>query len=452
MVPPSPMESWNGQMSGLLQTPGSIQRCRSNEGFAGFSVRNDTRWAAQSDQDATQDIPALCDSTRKNCLAPLLELITKLNSSDVPPVTCIVSDGVMSFGIEAGRLLGIPEFQFWTASACGFMCYLQYNELFKRGIVPFKDEKFVNDGTLDTPTDCIPGMSNMRFKDIPSFIRTIDPNDEMFDFMGSEAQNCLKYSAIIFNTFDELEHEVLEAIVAKFPRIYTVGPLNLLGRHVPESHFSSLRSSLWKEDTNCIEWLNQREPKSVVYVNYGSVTVMSDYHLKEFAWELANSKHPFLWIVRPDVVMGESAVLPEEFFEEVKDGGFITSWCPQYRVLSHGSVGVFLTHCGWNSTLESISEGVPVICWPFFAEQQTNCRFACSRWGIGVEVNPNVYRDDVAALVKEMMEGQNGKKMKKKALEWREKVHVATDVGASSYNNFDRFIEEVRSISVSRRA
>lgn len=73
-------------------------------------------------------------------MAPLLELIAKLNSSDVPPVRCIVSDGVMSFGIEAGRLLGIPEFQFWTASACGFMCYLQYNELLKRGIVPFKGE------------------------------------------------------------------------------------------------------------------------------------------------------------------------------------------------------------------------------------------------------------------------------------------------------------------------
>ncbi|MBA0652354.1 hypothetical protein Goklo_019620 [Gossypium klotzschianum] len=345
------------------------------KGFPDFRFETIPDGLPQSDQDATQDIPALCHLTRKNCLAPLLELITKLNSSDVPPVTCIVSDGVMSFGIEACRLLGIPEFQFWTASACGFMCYLQYNELFKRGIIPFKD--------------WIPGMSNMRLKDIPSFIRTIDPNDIMFDFMGSEAQNCLKSSAIIFNTFDELEHEVLEAIVAKFPRIYTLGPLNLLGRHVPESHFSSLRSSLWKEDTDCIEWLNQREPKSVVYVNYGSVTVMSDYHLKEFAWGLANSKHPFLWIVRPDVVMGESAVLPEEFFDEVKDRGFITSWCPQDRVLSHGSVGVFLTHCG----------------------------FACSRWGIGVEVNPNVYRDDVAALVKEMMEGENGKKMEKKALE-----------------------------------
>ncbi|KAK8587630.1 hypothetical protein V6N13_086611 [Hibiscus sabdariffa] len=417
------------------------------KGLSDFQFETIPDGLPESDLDATQDVPSLSDSTRKNCLAPFLELIAKLNTSEVPPVSCIVSDGVMSFGIEAGRLLGIPEFQFWTASACGFMCYLQYDELFKRGIVPFKDESFINDGTLDTPINWIPGMSNMRLKDMPSFIRTTDPDDIMFDFLGSEARNCLNASAIVFNTFDELEHEVLEAVVAKFPRIYTVGPLNLLGRHVPESQFNSLTPSLWKEDTDCIEWLDQREPESVVYVNYGSVTVMSDYHLKEFARGLANSKHPFLWMVRPDVVMGESAVLPQEFFEEIKGRGFIASWCQQDLVLSHPSVAVFLTHCGWNSTLESISRGVPVICWPFFAEQQTNCRFACTTWGIGMEVNPHVNRNDVEALVKEMMEGDNGKKMKKKALEWKEKAEVATGVGGTSYNNFDRFIEEVLSVS-----
>ncbi|KAK8693168.1 hypothetical protein V6N13_070762 [Hibiscus sabdariffa] len=398
-----------------------------------------------SDRDATQDVVPLCDSTRKNCLGPFLELLAKLNSSDAPPVDCIVSDGVMSFGIEAGRLLGIPQVQFWTASACGFLCYLQYNVLFERGIVPFKDENFINDGTLDTPIDWIPGINNIRLKDIPSFIRTTDPNDIMFDFLGSEAQNCLKSSAIIFNTFDELEHEVLDAIIAKFPHIYTLGPLNLLSRHFPESHFNSLRSNLWKEDTNCIEWLNQREPDSVVYVNYGSVTVMSDYYLKEFAWGLANSKHPFLWIVRPDVVMGESAAMSEEFFEEIKDRGFITSWCPQDLVLSHQSVAAFLTHCGWNSTLESISRGVPMICWPFFAEQQTNCRFACTTWDIGMEVNSDVNRNDVEAVVKEMMEGENGRKLKEKVLDWKEKAEVATDIGGSSYCNFERFINEVLS-------
>ncbi|XVE86801.1 hypothetical protein DITRI_Ditri18aG0063400 [Diplodiscus trichospermus] len=396
-----------------------------------------------SDRDATQDPPVICDSTRKNCLAPFIEVVAKLNSSPrVPTVTCIISDGLMSFAIKAADVLGIPEVQFWTASACSFLGYLQFSELLKRGIFPFKNENFLSDGTLETPIDWIPGISNIRLRDIPSFIRANNPDDIMFDFTGSEAQNCLKSPAIIFNTFDEFEHEVLEAIANKFPRIYATGPLPLLSRHLPEGPSKSINSSLWKEDTNCIQWLNKREPHSVVYVNYGSVTVMSEQHLKEFAWGLANCKHPFLWIVRPDVVMGDSAILPEEFFEEIKDRGLITSWCPQYQVLSHPSVGVFLTHCGWNSTLEAICGGVPLICWPFFADQQTNCRYACTAWGIGMEVDHDVKRENIEYLVKEMMEGDKAKKMKEKALEWKKKAELATDVGGSSYNDFDRFIKE----------
>ena len=172
-------------------------------------------------------------------------------------------------------------------------------------------------------------MKNIRLKDLPTFIRTTDITETMFDFLGSEAQNCLNSSAIIFNTFDEFEHEVLEVLLAKFPQVYNIGPLHLLGRHVPESHFMSQGSSLWKEDSKCLQWLDKREPNSVVYVNYGSITVMSDQHLKEFAWGLANSKHTFLWIVRPDVVMGDSAILPEEFFEETKDRGLLKLVLPR---------------------------------------------------------------------------------------------------------------------------
>ncbi|KAK2656468.1 hypothetical protein Ddye_009520 [Dipteronia dyeriana] len=397
-----------------------------------------------SDRDATQDVPALCDSTRKNCLVPLVELVGKLNSSaEVPPVSCIVSDGVMSFGIKAAEILGIPEVQFWTASACGFMGYLQYDQLAKRGLVAFKDENFLSDGNLDKTIDGIPGMSNIRFKDMPSFIRTTDPDDIMFDFMGSEAQKCLTSSAIIFNTFDQLEHQVLQAIASKFPNIYTIGPLPLLSRHVPESDFKSFRSSLWKEDSECLQWLDKHEPNSVVYVNYGSVTVMTEEQWKEFAWGLANSKQPFLWIVRPDVVMGtDSAILPEEYFEEIKDRGLIVNWCPQEKVLLHPAVAVFLTHCGWNSIIEGISTGVPVICWPFFADQQTNCRYACTTWGIGMEVNYDVKRWDIENLVKEMMEGEEGKKMRENALEWMKKAVAATDIGGKSYSNFDKFITE----------
>ncbi|KAK9284707.1 hypothetical protein L1049_023883 [Liquidambar formosana] len=402
-----------------------------------------------SDRDATQDVPAICDSTSKNCLVPFKELLVKLNSSsDVPPVTCVISDGIAGFGRNAAKELGIPEVQFWTASACGFMGYLQFSVLIERGVVPFKDESFNHDGTLDTPIDWdIPGMPNMRLRDIPSFIRTTDPNDIMLNFEGGEAQNCLKSSAIIFNTFDELEQEVLEAIKSKFPNIYTVGPLTLLSRYMPDCPFKSLRSSLWKEDSKCLEWLDKREPNSVVYVNYGSVTVMTEQHLLEFAWGLANSKHSFLWIVRPDVVMGDSPFLPDEFFKETKDRGLVANWCPQDLVLSHPSTGAFLTHCGWNSTIESISGGVPVICWPFFAEQQTNCRYACTVWGNGMEVNQDVKREEIEALVREMMEGEKGKQMRNKAQVWKKKAEEAIDIGGSSYNNFDKFIKEALNYS-----
>ncbi|KAI4305814.1 hypothetical protein L6164_029157 [Bauhinia variegata] len=397
-----------------------------------------------SDADATQDVSPLCDSTRKNCFAPFKELLKNLNSSsEVPPVSCMIADGIAGFAIKAAIELGIRNVQFWTASTCGFQGYLQYDELVKRGIIPFKDESFIGDGTLDTTLDWIPGMKNIRLKDMPNFMRITDLNDIMFDFMGSEAQHCLRSSSIIINTFQEFENEVLDAIKVKNPNLYTIGPLHLLGRHFLDKESELSGSSLWKNDTKCIQWLDKWDSKSVIYVNYGSVTVMSEHHLKEFAWGLANSKHPFLWIVRPDVVMGKgNANLPQEFLDDIKDRGFIASWCPQSQVLAHPSIGVFLTHCGWNSTLESIGAGVPIICWPFFAEQQTNCRYACTRWGIGMEVNHDVKRAEIEALVNEAIKGERGKKMRQTVSEWKEKALAATDIGGSSYNDFNRFLEE----------
>ena len=290
-------------------------------------------------------------------------------------------------------------------------------------------------------------MKNIWFKDLPSLMRTQSSDDIMFDFLGSSAQNCSRSTTIIFNMFHELEREALQAISAKYPasRIYNIGPLGLLNKHIvpPESQVHSLSSSLWKEDTTCLEWLDKREPNSVVYINYGSITTMTQHSFVEFAWGLAKSERHFLWIVRPDVVVGsDSATLPEEFFEEVKDRGLLAKWCPQERVLSHSSVGAFLTHCGWNSTLDAVCAGVPAICWPFFADQQTNCRYACVNWGIGVELDSDVKRGEVAALVREMMGGEKGKVMKEKALEWKRKAVEATDIGGSSRIDFDKLIME----------
>ncbi|RHN68874.1 putative 7-deoxyloganetin glucosyltransferase [Medicago truncatula] len=401
----------------------------------------------ESDKNATQDVVPLCEASRKNFHAPLKELVKKLNTSSPHiPVTCIIADGFSGFAGKVAKDLGIQELVFWTASACGMLGYLQYDELVERGIIPFKGETFIDDGTLDTSLDWISGMKDIRLKDLPSFMRITDLSDILFDFVGSETQNCLRSSTIIINSFEELEGETLDTLRANNPNIYSIGPIHMLGRHFPEKEkgFKASGSSLWKSDPECIKWLSKWEPCSVLYINYGSITVMTNHHLKEFAWGIANSKLPFLWILRPDVAMGEeTSTLPQDFLDEVKDRGYITSWCYQDQVLSHPSIGGFLTHCGWNSTLETISYGVPTICWPFFAEQQTNCWYLCKSWKIGMEINHDVKRDDITELVVQMMEGEKGKEMRHKCLEWKKKARKATNLGGSSYNNFQKLIKEV---------
>ncbi|KAL8476203.1 hypothetical protein ACS0TY_028748 [Phlomoides rotata] len=414
------------------------------QSFKDFQFETITEGLPPSDRNATQDPAALCDSIRRTCSPVFHELMSKLISdTDLPRISCIVADGVMSFAINVGAEFGIPVVQFWTASACGFMGYLKYHELINRGFIPFKDENFMEKGLLETRVDWIPGVTNMRLKDMPSFVRTTNRDDVLLNYLGDEAQNCLKASAMIFNTFYGFEQQVLDAITSKSPPIYNVGPLSLLSSTISKGQMSSMKPNLWKDDRKCLEWLDEHEENSVVYVNYGSVTLISKEHLEEFAWGLANSRHPFLWIVRSDIAMGESAMLPEDFIEETKDRCLITSWCPQEDVLCHPSVGVFLSHCGWNSILESTGAGVPMLCWPFFAEQLTNCRYACVEWGIGMEVDHDVKRDEIEALVKKVMEGQKGKEMKAKALEWKGKAEEAIRIGGSSYNDFDRLVNEI---------
>ncbi|CAL5385978.1 unnamed protein product [Camellia sinensis] len=397
--------------------------------------------------DATQDVPSLCDSTRKNCLVPFRDLIAKINhsaSSKVPPVSCIVSDGIMSFTVLVAQELGIPDVLFWTTSACGFMGYVQYRQLIEKDLTPLKDESYLTNGHLDTIIDWIPGMNAMRLKDIPSFIRTTDPNDIMVDFAMGEVERAHKASAIILNTFDALEHDVVDALSTIYPPIYIIGPLQFLLKQIPENYLESIGSNLWKEEHECLPWLDSKEPNSVVYVNFGSVTVMTPQQLIEFAWGLANSKQTFLWIIRPDLVVGDSAILPPEFVTETEERGLLASWCPQEQVLSHPSVRGFLTHSGWNSTLESICSGVPMLCWPFFAEQTTNCWCCCNQWGIGMEINSDVKREEVESLVRELMGADKGKEMKRKAMEWKKLGEDATIcyVG-SSFLNFEKLVKSL---------
>ncbi|GJM86895.1 hypothetical protein PR202_ga02795 [Eleusine coracana subsp. coracana] len=402
------------------------------------------------DDDVTQDIPSLCKSTTETCLEPFRKLLAELNNNGPatehnPPVTCVVSDVVMGFSMDAAKEIGVPYVQLWTASTISFLGYQHYRLLLDRGLAPLEDADQLTNGFLDTPVDDVPGLRDMRFRDFPSFIRTTDPDEYMVGYVLQETGRTAHASALIVNTFDELECEAVAAIesLGMARKVYTLGPLPLVAREDPPTPRSSISLSLWKEQEETLDWLEGREAGSVVYVNFGSITVMTNEQLVEFAWGLANSGRQFLWIIRRDLVKGDAAVLPPEFLAATADRGIMASWCPQQAVLDHPAVGAFLTHSGWNSTLEAMCGGVPVLSWPFFADQQTNCRYQCNEWGVGMEIDSNVRRDAVAGLIAEIMDGEKGKEMRRRAREWRDKAIEAAKPGGASHSNFDDLVTKV---------
>ncbi|KAJ1265507.1 hypothetical protein BS78_08G081100 [Paspalum vaginatum] len=430
------------------------------DGAPGFRFEAMDDGLPRSDADATQDVPSLCRSTMTTCLPRFKALVARVSAEaraeGRPPVTCVVGDSTMTFSLRAARELGLRCATLWTASACGFLGYYHYRHLVDRGLVPLQREEQLADGYLrDTVVDWIPGAPrDLRLRDLPSFVRTTDPDDVMLNFFIHETAGMAQASAVVVNTFDELDAAPLGAmaeLLRPLP-VYTVGPLPLTVRgNVPAgSPVSGLASNLWKEQAEApLRWLDGRAPRSVVYVNFGSITVMSDEQLAEFAWGLANTGYAFLWNVRPDLVKGRDGSaagqggLPPEFAAATEGRSMLSTWCPQAAVLEHEAVGVFLTHSGWNSTLESICGGVPMVCWPFFAEQQTNCRYKRTEWGIGVEIDDDVRRDDVEALIREAMEGEKGHDMRRRVAQLRDSAVAAARPGGRSMRNVDRLIDEV---------
>ncbi|KAI3968035.1 hypothetical protein MKW92_052030 [Papaver armeniacum] len=332
------------------------------------------------------------------------------------------ADACMSFTLQAGKDLGIPVISYWENSFCFFGSFLHYPEFAKRGLVPLKDEN-ITDEYLDTPVEWIPGMKDIRIRDLPSSFLITDPNDAMIEFSLQVIGRAYEATAMLFNTFDALEMEVLTAFKSQLslPPIYTIGPPPLLLKQISQNELQSLGSNMWKEDTKCLKWLDSKEPNSVVYVNFGSTTIITIQQLVEFAWGIANSKHNFLWIVRPDLVAGESAMLPPEFVEEIKERGLLTSWCPQEDVLNHPSVAGFLTH----------------------SRKLTNSRYSCKNWGVGIEIDSAVQRNEAEKLARQLMESEKGKKMKSKALEWKKKAEESSSPGGSSYVNINKIVNDV---------
>ncbi|KAM3237815.1 hypothetical protein P3S67_012236 [Capsicum chacoense] len=181
----------------------------------------------------------------------------------------------MSFTLAAAQELGIPQVFFWTFAACGTLRLMNYSNLVDKGYIQLKDESYLTNGYLQTNLDWIPDMKYICLRDLPSFLRTANPYDYMSKVVLQDTERSIHTCAIVFNTFEPLEKEVLDSLKIFLPPIYVIGPLHLLMKHVDDKKLVDLGSNLWKEEPKYLEWLGSKKPNSVVYVNFESITIMN---------------------------------------------------------------------------------------------------------------------------------------------------------------------------------
>ncbi|GFZ14163.1 hypothetical protein Acr_24g0003530 [Actinidia rufa] len=170
----------------------------------------------------------------------------------------------------------------------------------------------------------------------------------------------------------------------------------------------------------------------------------------EFWYGLVNSGKRFLWVIRPDSLSSRDfeRQIPAELREGTRETGYIVGWAPQVKILAHSSVGGILTHSGWNSTLESMFEGVPMICWPYFVDQHVNSRFVGEFWGLGLDMKDTCDRVVVEKMVRDLMEERRNE-FARSTDRMADLARWSVREGGSSYQNLDRLIEDIRSMSVS---
>ncbi|CAM0957824.1 unnamed protein product [Alopecurus aequalis] len=360
-----------------------------------------------------------------------------------PPVTCVVADGILPFAIDVAEELGVPALAFRTASACSFLAYLSVPSLVALGEVPVPAG-----ADLDAPVRGVPGMEGfLRRRDLPSFCRGHAEDgglDPMLQILDEFTAHSSKARALIFNTAASLERSALAHVSPHMRDVFAIGPLHAM------FEAPAAGGALWREDDGCTAWLDAHADRSVVYVSLGSLAVISLEQFTEFLAGLVSAGHPFLWVLRPDMVgASQNAVLQEAIKAAGRSNACVVDWAPQRDVLRHRAVGCFLTHAGWNSTLEVVTEGVPTVCWPFFADQQTNSRFVGAVWGTGLDMKDVCDRAVVERMVREAMESEE---IRRSAQALAREVRRDIADGGASTEEFKRLVGFIEELSLSVQA
>ncbi|GJN05614.1 hypothetical protein PR202_ga23261 [Eleusine coracana subsp. coracana] len=372
------------------------------------------------------------------------------------PVTLVVYTLLLSWVADVARDHGVPAALYWIQPATVLAVYLH----FFRGTGGVGRAIKAAGGDSWAPI-AVPGLPPLKLRDLPSFITSTSEDDpyafvldafrDLIDKLTCGEDESDSRPVVLANTFDAMEPEAVATLRDHGINVVPVGPvLSFLEDDAAGDAAAAEKNSgndLFEQDgKGYLEWLDAQVEGSVVYVSFGSLSTMSERQIQEIARGMEGSGRPFLWVLRRDNrTSSESLSLGldggGEKKKKKKGVGVVVEWCDQVRVLSHRAVGCFVTHCGWNSTLESVACGVPVVCVPQWTDQGTNAWIVAERLGTGVRAAVSE-KDGVieADELRRCVDFATSEMVRAKAALWRNKARAAAAEGGSSERNLRAFV------------
>ncbi|XP_052210049.1 UDP-glycosyltransferase 90A1-like [Diospyros lotus] len=403
-------------------------------------------------------IPGLPDGCQNTCHLPSIDFLVPFfqatkhlqphfrqvlqdlsDSGDLP--ICVISDFFLGWTQDSCQAFGVPRLVFNGMGVLSMaICKLAWTESMKSGPIP--DSKTVVFPCLDLPFV-------LTGADLPKGLQDPNPDDPFTQFVAEAGQEEFNCWGVIVNSFLELEGSYLPSLEPFYnvAKAWCLGPLFL-------HHNMEFKSQ--DDHDAIINWLDkQTDPASVIYISFGTQAEVSEAQLNEVAYGLELSDVPFLWVVRSALKWSWPDGLEERLKAKGK-GLIVRNWVDQRRILWHKATGGFLSHCGWNSVLESVSAGVPILAWPLIAEQSLNAKFVVEGLGAGIDwqkttlqssenngVTTTVAREAICKGVQDLMWGREGEEARERAQGLGRLARRAVDQGGSSCQVMDRLLHQL---------
>ncbi|KAK7245054.1 hypothetical protein RIF29_39885 [Crotalaria pallida] len=374
-----------------------------------------------------------------------------------PKPSCIISDFCIPWTSQIAQKYNIPRISFH-----GFCCFT----LHCMHVV--HASKVLESITSESECFTIPGIPD-QIQVTKAQFPGANYHRLLKEFKDKVSDAEIKSYGVIINTFEELE----QAYVNDYKKVrndkaWCIGPVSLCNKDELDKAQRGNKDSI--NQNHCLKWLDLHKPNSVAYVCLGSLCNLIPSQLMELALALEATQRPFIWVIREWVQFEElEKWISEEGFEERTKGRglLIRGWAPQVLILSHHAIGGFLTHCGWNSTLEGISAGVPMVTWPLFADQFLNEKLVVHVLKIGVslgvetpmtwgeEENSNngviVKKENIKnAICMVLNEGGESEERRGRARKLSEMAKKAVENGGSSHLNMTLLIQEIMQLQASK--